>query len=115
LNINGTYFLNRNNEPYSMVKACMVLQDKYDLAHFYRDNLVASSGTKGDFLDVSMLPKFLGDKMPERVKKWLAYKKQGTAFLDTSQEGRLGAGQAPINTIFNGYDDTVRAEAVQAI
>jgi len=24
-------------------------------------------------------------------------------------------GQAPINTIFNGYDDTVKAQAIQAI
>jgi hypothetical protein len=27
----------------------------------------------------------------------------------------LGAGQAPINTIFNGYDDTIKAQTVQAI
>jgi len=27
----------------------------------------------------------------------------------------LGAGQAPINTIFNGYDDTVKAPMIQAI
>lgn len=114
LSVNGVFFLNRDNQPYSMVRACMKLQDKYDLAHYYRDSLMANSGTKGDFLDISMLPKFLGDKIPERMKKWIAYKKQGLALLDTSQEGRLGGGQAPINTIFNGFDDSLRGEAIQA-
>jgi hypothetical protein len=35
--------------------------------------------------------------------------------LDTAQEGRLASGQAPMNTIFNGFDDTVKVQAVQAI
>lgn len=47
--------------------------------------------------------------------KWLAYKKQGIGLIDTSQEGQLNTGQAPIDTIFNGFDDTVKAQAVQAI
>ena len=53
--------------------------------------------------------------MPERIMKWLAYKKQGIGLIDTSQEGQLNTGQAPINTMFNGFDDTVKAQAVQAI
>ena len=115
LTLNGLYFTNRNSEPYSIVLACASLQDKYNLLHFYRDNLIASSGTTGDFIDVSVLPKFLGVNLPERLQKWLTYKKQGTALIDTSQEGRLGAQSAPINTIYNGFDDTVKAQAVQAI
>lgn len=47
--------------------------------------------------------------------KWKAYKKQGIALIDTSQEGQVNTGQAPINTMFNGYDDTVKIQAVQAI
>jgi len=35
--------------------------------------------------------------------------------LDSSQEGRLASGQAPLNTIFNGFDNTVKTQAVQAI
>lgn len=115
LTVNGIYFLNRGNEPFSIVKACAELQDKYNLLHFYRDNLIANSGTTGDWLDVSMLPKFLGVKLPERVQKWLAYKKSGIALIDTSQEGRLGMGQAPMNTTFNGFDDTIKAQTIQAI
>ena len=47
--------------------------------------------------------------------KWQALKKQGLGVLDSSQEGRLQNGQAPLNTIFNGYDNTVKTQAVQAI
>lgn len=115
LTLNGLYFTNRNSEPYSMVLACAALQDRYDLLHFYRDNLIANSGTTGDFVDVSVLPKFLGVNLPERLLKWQTYKKQGLALIDSSQEGRLGAQQTPINTIYNGYDDTVKAQAIQAI
>ena len=115
LTVNGVYFVNRNSEPYSLMLACANLQDKYDLLHFYRDNLIASSGTVGDWIDVSMIPSFLGVNLPERLEKWQAYKKSGKALIDSSQEGRLGAGQSPINTIFNGYDDTVKAQAIQAI
>ena len=35
--------------------------------------------------------------------------------LNSAQEGRLEAGQAPLNTIFNGYDNTVKTQAVDAI
>lgn len=115
LTVNGIYFTNRNGEPYSLMLACASLQDKYDLLHFYRDNLIASSGTVGDWIDVSMIPKFLGVNLPERLEKWQAYKKSGKALIDSSQEGRLGSGQTPMNTIFNGYDDTIKIQAIQAI
>ena len=115
LSINGLYFLNRDYEPYSLVLACADLQDKNDLLYFIRDNIISNSGTIGDWIDVSMLPKFLGENLTERIQKWLAYKKSGQAFIDTSQEGRLGGGQAPINTIFNGYDDSVKQDTIAAI
>ena len=115
LSVNGVYFVNRGAEPYSLVLACANLQDKYDLLHFYRDNLIASSGTVGDWIDLSIIPASLGVKLPERLKKWQAYSKTGMKLIDTSQEGRLASGQAPINTIFNGFDDTVKAQAIQAI
>lgn len=87
----------------------MDLQDRYDLTIYYRDSLIASSGTIGDFLDAAHLPEFLGEEMPERVQKWLAYKKQGVAWIDSSMEG-----SQMINTAFNGYDDTIKAQTIQA-
>lgn len=115
LSVNGIYFLNRGLKPYSMVLACAHLQDQYDLLNFYRDNLVANSGTVGDWIDYTLIPAELGVNLPERLVKWQALKKQGLAVLDSSQEGRLSSGQAPLNTIFNGYDNTVKTQAVQAI
>jgi hypothetical protein len=75
LSVNGVYFLNRNSEPYSLVGACMDLQDKYDLLNFYRDNLIANSGTVGDWIDETLIPAHLGVSMPERLAKWISLKK----------------------------------------
>lgn len=115
LSLNGIYFLNRNSEPYSLMKACMNLQDKYDILIFYRDNLIASSGTTGYTVDISLLPKFLGATPESKIMKHMAYKKAGVNIIDTSQEGRMATGSAPMNTIFNDYDDSVKVQAVQAI
>ena len=35
--------------------------------------------------------------------------------IDTSQEGQVNTGQAPLNTMFNGFDDTIKVQAIQAI
>lgn len=112
LSVNGLFFLDKNGQPNSMIEKTMKLQDRFDILSFYETNLIANSGTKGDFIDVTMLPTFLGENTPERLQKWISYKKQGTALLDTSQEGMQGAN---LNTIFNGFDDTLRAESIQAI
>ena len=110
LNINGMFFNDKNGQPYSLMMATMDLQDKYDLLLYCRDNLIASSGTVGDWIDVAHIPVFLGVEMPERIMKWKAYKKNGLALYDSSQEG-----SQLINTTFNGYDDTLKAQAIQAI
>ena len=89
LSVNGVWFNNRGSKPYSMVINCMVLQDKYDVLNFYRDNLIASSGTVGDFINLPTLPTILGNSLAERLMKWKAYKKEGIALMDTSQEGQL--------------------------
>jgi hypothetical protein len=111
LSTSGIYYATRSSEPQSLVLTCANLQDKYDILHFYRDSLIASSGTNGDWLDIAMLPKFLGVKLPERVQKWLAYKKSGVALIDTSQDGI----QFNNNTAFSGFDDTIKAPTIQAI
>ena len=115
LSVNGVIFLNRSNQPYSLVLACASLQDKYDLLLYYRDTIIANSGVKGQIMDFSLIPSFLGVQWPERIQKWLAYKKGGLEIIDTTQEGRNDNGNSPLNTIFNGFDDTVPYQAIQAI
>lgn len=110
LSINGLFFLDNNGDPFSLMINTMSLQDKYDLLLYSRDNLIASSGTVGDWLDIAHLPTSLGATMPERIQKWLAYKKgAGVGLIDSSEEGQQ------MNTIFNGFDDTVKAQSIQAI
>lgn len=112
LSVNGIAYSDRNGSPYSVVLATAALQDKYNVLHFYRDNLIANSGTKGDYVNIAYLPAFLGTSPEERLLKYQAYKKTGLALIDTTQEG-----DAPqlINTIFNGYDDTVNGNSIEAI
>lgn len=115
LTLNGVYFLNRNNKPYSMVETCLPLQEKYNLLHFYRDNLIAQSGTKGNWLDLSLLPTFLGNTAEERVIAFKSYLKQGLGLIDTSQEGRSSENPGMLNTIFSGFDNSLNAGSIQGI
>lgn len=110
INLNGMFFLDKNGSPFSIMLSTMELQDRYDLLLYYRDNLIASSGTVGDWIDIAHLPSILGVKLPERLEKWIAYKKNGIALFDSSQEGA-----DMLNTTFNGFDDTIKAHAIQAI
>lgn len=110
LSVNGVYLVNRDNVPQSLVLQCAHLQDKYDLIQFFRDNILANSGTDGDWLDISMLPTMLGDDLTERIQKWIAYKKTGIALVDTSQDGRAFNN----NTSFAGFSDTIKVQTIQA-
>lgn len=110
LSVNGMFFADKNGQPFSIMLSTADLQDRYDLLLYYRDNLIATSGTTGDWIDVSHLPQFLGNDLPERLQKWTAYKKNGLALYNSAQEGAQ-----MINTTFNGFDDTVKAPSIQAI
>ena len=81
---------------------------KFDILLFFRDNIFANSGANGSWLDVAHLPDFLGNTVPEKVVKWLAYAKGGLKLYDTSQEGEM------LNTAFNSFDETVKAQTLQA-
>jgi hypothetical protein len=111
LSVNGIFFLDKNGDPYSLMVNTMDLQDKYDLLIYCRDNLIASSGTVGDWVDVAFLPTFLGATMPERIQRWKGHKKDGVALFNSQMEG----GERMTNTTFNGFDDTVKAQSIQAI
>ena len=110
LSVGGIFLINRDHRPTSLILQCAHLQDKYDVVTFLRDNILANSGTMGDWLDVSMLPQFLGSDMTERLIKWQSYKKAGLALMDSSQEGR-GFNN---NTFTSGYDDAAKVQTMQA-
>jgi hypothetical protein len=110
LTVNGIFYADRNGDPFSLILATANLQDKFDVLNFFRDNVIAESGTVGDWLDVAHLPKFLGSDTAERLMKWKAYGKTGIKLIDSSQEGL-----PPMNTTFGGYDDTIKLQTIQAI
>lgn len=107
----GVFMLDRTDKPFSLMRACMHLQDKYDVIGFVRDAALANNGSIGSYLDVSQLPKFLGTDMTEKIEKWIAYTRTGVKLIDTSQEGQ----QVAPNTVYQSYDETIRAEFVEAI
>lgn len=108
LSINGMYYTNQG-APYSLMLATCFLQDKFDLLYYFKDNVIALSGTKGANVDLAHLPTALGDTMEERLTKYQAYRKTGLALFDSSQEGEM------INTGFGGYDDSIDVHTIQAI
>lgn len=112
IKLNGISFDERGGKPYSLVLITAPLQDKYNLLHFYRDNLISTSGVRGGNLDVAQLPKFLGDDEFERIHKYIKYRKAGQSLVDTSQ---IGGSAGTVNTLYSGFDDTVPPDAIEAI
>ena len=110
LSVNGVFYSDRNGNPFSLILSTASLQDKWDVINFYKDNLISESGSKGDWIDLAYLPNVLGTDLAEKLMKWKAYKKQGIAIIDSSQEG-----MPPMNTTFGGYDDTIEFNAMQAL
>lgn len=110
LSVNGLFYSDRNGDPFSLLIKTANLQDKNDVLHFYRDNVISEAGGVGDWLDIAHLPKFLGSDVTERLMKWKAYGKSGIKLIDSSQEGLPMA-----NTTFGGYDDTIKLQTIQAI
>ena len=113
LKLNGITFDDRGKKPYSLVLLTADLQDKYNILHFHRDTLIANSGVRGDHLDIATLPTELGNSLPERIHKYITYKKGGLAIHNTAQAGADGAGA--YNTQYAGFDDTIPFTAIQAI
>ena len=109
LSVNGLFFTNRNNKPFSLVLKCGPLQDKYNIVHYLRDNVLANSGTIGQYVDISKLPAVLGDDWSERLERQTAYRKQGMFLFDSSQDGT-----PMVNTSFVGFDDTLKAQTIQS-
>ena len=110
LSLNGIWYTNGHGAPYSLMLATANLQDNYDMTIYKKDNAIALSGTKGAIVDMSALPEQLGGSTEERIIRYQGYRKVGLALIDSAQEG---AQTAP-NTIYNGYDDTLDVNTIQA-
>jgi len=110
LSYNGISVTDRNGFPFSLVTSLMHLQDKFNLLHFYRDNMIANANIPGPIIDVAAMPTFLGKSASERLLKWQGYAKNGLYLINSAQQG-----QSHINTIYGGMQATMDAEALAAI
>lgn len=110
LSINGIWYTNGHGAPYSLMLVTANLQDNYDMTIYKKDNAIALSGTKGAIVDMSALPEQLGGSTEERIIRYQGYRKVGLALIDSAQEG---TSNTP-NTIYNGYDDTLDVNTIQA-
>lgn len=100
LTFNGPTYAN-GIEPYSLIDVTDDIQDTYDILHFHRDNLLALSGVKGSYMDISQMPDFGTGNFTDNIKLFMYYKKLGVAFIDSSQEKAGNYNQ------FGTYDDTL--------
>lgn len=108
LSFNGLTY-NTKVKPYSLIGETKDLQDLYDVLHFHKENLIALSGVKGSYMDLSQLPDFKTGNPADNIKMFMYYKKLGTAFIDRNKEGA----DRTFNQ-FPSYDDTLGA-GLQAI
>lgn len=108
LSFNGLTY-NGKIKPYSLIGETKDLQDLYDVLHFHKENLIALSGVRGSYMDLSQLPDFKTGNAADNIKMFMYYKKLGTAFIDRSKEGA----DRTFNQ-FPSYDETLGA-GLQAI
>lgn len=101
LSFNGLTYNGKIKEM-SLVKTTENLQDLYDIMHFHKKNLIAMSGTKGSFMDLSQLPDFGSGNQADNIKMYFYYRKMGTAFINRSQEGADGT-----FTTFPSFNDSL--------
>jgi len=109
LSYNGAVYNDRNGQPYSMALKLKDLQDSYDIVTFYRDNLIANSGTNGSRINAAAIPKVLGNNFMERLLKFLALRKQGVELIDPTEEG------AQLFSHYGDFRAALDAGSVEAI
>lgn len=107
LTFNGRTY-NGSVKQYSLVRMTNDLQDLYDVLHYHKENLIAMSGTKGSYMELSQMPHFGEpeeegeDQFTHNLKMFMYYKKLGVAFIDRSKEGADNSYNQ-----FGTYDDTI--------
>ena len=103
--------LGNNGVPYSLILKTKDIQDLYDILSYFRDNLIAVSGTRGSRVNVHELPDFLGNTMAERIMSYITYKKQGVELIAKEISENPQSGFAH----YGDFDNTLRGDGIMAI
>jgi hypothetical protein len=104
LPIFGKTFNSITDRPYSLVWDTKDIQKLYNLLHWHRELLLATSGVKGTIMDISQKPEGMSKK------EWLYYKKLGTQWIETVKKH----GRPMAYNQFGSYDDSM-SSSVQYI
>lgn len=100
----GKSFNSITDRPYSLVWDTKDLQKLYNILHWHRELLLATSGVKGTVMDMSQKPEGMSKK------EWMYYKKLGTMWIETAKKH----GRPSSYNQFGNFDDTL-TPAVQYI
>ena len=98
----GPTFSAISEQPYSLIKATMDIQDLYDIVYMQRQLMIALSGTKGNVIDKSQKPQDMTDA------EWEYNMKMGRLYIQTKDSV---TGQT-INSSYNqwqSFDNTLSA------
>lgn len=95
----------------SLVLQCEDLQEKSDVMHYFAENIVANSGTKGSMMPINDIPTELGEDPIERMMQLIGYRKQGIIPINPMQAG----GTKGQFSNYQNYDDTLNGQALDGI
>ena len=110
LTFNGVSYNELNSKPYSMVLALADIQDKVDMCHYLRENIIARAHGGGVIIDIPNLPTIFGSDFAERLDKLMALVREGALILDSSQEG-----SNPGQQVVGNFPSNLDLNAIQGI
>ncbi len=95
LTYDGACYMDRNGKPYSLVLKTEDIGDQINILNYFKESLVAMSGTKAVDVNFADIPNWLGTGKTnmERLMIWIGLLKQGVRLLDFSQDGVAGNGK----------------------
>ena len=71
----------------SLILLTRSLQDRYNILHYFEENMLAVSGTKAVDVNPADVPSFITGTEQERIMKYLAYIKLGIRFREPAMPG----------------------------
>lgn len=95
----GKSYSTYSEEPYSLIWTTKDLQDLYDIVNYHRELYIAASGVKGQVIDLSQKPSWMG------LKEHQYHKKLGNLYIETVDKAGRKV-QSPYNQ-WKEFDDSL--------
>lgn len=95
----GRSYSSYSEEPYSLIWTTKDIQDLYDIVNYHRELYIAASGVKGQVIDLSQKPSWMG------LKEHQYHKKLGNLYIETVDKAGRKV-QSPYNQ-WKEFDDSL--------